>query len=164
MDESGRRVPLGFWLRPPGAMEESAFRDVCSRCGDCARACPAQAIRIDSSGEFGGGLPYIDADAKACVLCSGLDCMYTCSTNALIPTPLRDIDMGTAVWDAETCVRTRGESCTLCVDQCPLGSAAIEILGPQVRVIEGGCVGCGVCQYYCPTQPKSIWVVPKSAR
>lgn len=149
------------YLRPPGALAEADFADKCTLCNDCVKVCPVQAIKIDSTGEIAGGLPYIDADTTACVVCAGLYCMHECPTGALMPTSLRDIDMGTAEWNAESCVRSKGQNCTICVDQCPLGSAAIEILGPTVHVIQNGCIGCGVCQNYCPTQPKSIVVKPR---
>ncbi len=35
------------YLRPPGALPQPAFGDTCSRCGDCVKACPAQAIKLD---------------------------------------------------------------------------------------------------------------------
>jgi ferredoxin-type protein NapG len=72
--------------------------------------------------------------------------------------------MGTARWREETCVRTIGENCTICVDQCPMGTAALELNGNRVVVKEEGCTGCGVCQHYCPTTPKSIVVTPRDAR
>src|SRR5262249_32665814 len=90
--------------------------------------------------------------------------MHVCPTGALVPTPLADIDMGTAKWREITCVRSHGEDCTICVDRCPLGSAAIELLDGKIYVIEGGCIGCGVCEHACPTTPKSIVVIPKAAR
>jgi ferredoxin-type protein NapG len=159
-----RRVPLNIALRPPGALEECRFRDVCSRCGECVRVCPAQCIKIDSSGVRAQGAPYIDADEMPCVVCDGLQCMHVCPTGALVPTILAEIDMGTAQWHPDTCVRTaRGEDCTLCVDKCPVGSVAIELVDNQIVVKEQGCIGCGVCQYECPTSPKSIVVVPRSA-
>lgn len=153
-----------FWLRPPGALEERAFRETCSRCGACVSVCPAQCIKLDYSGVKGEGAPYIDANEMACVLCTGLDCMQTCPSGALLPTPVSDIDMGTAEWHDTTCVRPRGEDCRMCVDHCPVGAAAIELVENRVVVHEQGCTGCGVCQHECPTDPKSIVVVPKSTR
>lgn len=159
-----RSVPLRV-LRPPGALEESAFLSTCSRCGVCVSACPANAIKIDATAAIGGGAPYIDADVSACVVCSSLECMMYCPTGALVPTPMRLIDMGTAKWNPSTCLRPRGESCTVCIDECPIGELAIKLDATGgVRVIEDGCVGCGLCQNRCPTTPKSIVVEPKAAR
>jgi ferredoxin-type protein NapG len=157
------RAAPGVWLRPPGALPEQRFRDTCSKCGDCVNVCPAQCIKIDPNGSLGAGVPYIDIDTMPCVLCDGLLCMHNCPTGALVPTPIGEIDMGTAVWHRETCVRTRGEDCTICVDKCPIGSMAIELRDGDVHVIEAGCTGCGVCQHDCPTSPKSIAVVPRAS-
>ena len=152
------------WLRPPGALEGSNFTDVCSRCGECVKVCPAECIKIDPSGAIGNGAPYIEPNVMPCVMCEGLLCMHTCPTGALRPIPIQDIDMGTARWREETCVRSIGENCTICVDQCPMGTAALELNGNRVVVKEEGCSGCGVCQHYCPTTPKSIVVTPRDAR
>jgi ferredoxin len=102
-----RGMPENVWLRPPGALPEKRFTDSCSRCGNCVSACPVHAIKIDTSGKRGGGAPFIDADTSACAVCDGLACMQVCPTGALQPTVLADIDMGTAVWREETCLRSR---------------------------------------------------------
>lgn len=156
---AGRTVPLTF-LRPPGALAESDFLAKCSRCGNCVRACPAEAIRIVP--DVGSGAPYIDANLAPCVVCTTLECMLVCPTGALVPTPMKFIDMGTARWNSNTCLRPRGEDCRICVDECPIGEVAIRLDETgAVRVSDDGCVGCGVCQNRCPTGPKSIIVEPK---
>jgi ferredoxin-type protein NapG len=154
-----RRVALQVWLRPPGALPERDFLDTCSRCGDCVKVCPAQCIRIDSG--TAGGAPHIIVESMPCVVCDTLACMHACPTGALSPIPLHEIDMGTAMWNERSCVRTDGEECTTCIDQCPLGSAAIELREDRIHVIEQGCIGCGVCEYHCPTRPRSIIVSPR---
>jgi translation initiation factor RLI1 len=45
-----------------------------------------------------------------------------------------------------------------------VGTAALELLDNRIVVHEDHCTGCGVCQNKCPTDPKSIVVMPKSAR
>ena len=153
-----------YWLRPPGALAEQKFLDTCSRCGICAQVCPAQCIKIDTSGVKGSGAPYIVASEMACVVCDGLHCMQNCPSGALVFTPAADIDMGTAVWHESLCARTHGEDCRICVEQCPIGSVAIEIdAAGKVDVHVEGCIGCGVCEQQCPTTPRSITIRPRSA-
>lgn len=160
-----KKVPLQLWLRPPGALPEKKLAEVCSKCGDCVRVCPAEAIKIDATGGFGGGLPYIDADTSACVACEGLQCMSACPTGALLPTPLTQIKMGTAVWRAQHCTRhTRHDDCRQCVEICPLGETAIDLVFNDIQVKPLGCIGCGLCQLHCPTSPKAITVIPIAAR
>ena len=159
----GPAIPLPV-LRPPGALAEDKFLDTCSKCGTCVSVCPAHAIQIDDLGYNGKGFPYVDPEIQACVVCDSLACMKECPSGALGYLPRWLIDMGTAEWRVESCTRMHGDNCTICIDHCPLGSDAIELRGNDVHVKEHGCTGCGLCQYYCPTYPKSIVVVPKAQR
>src|SRR3954469_21069777 len=121
--------PEAHWVRPPGARAEQEFRETCSRCGDCVRVCPAQCIKIDETGYNGDGAPYIDIDTMPCVMCDGLLCMHNCPTGALLPLPREQMNIGLAVWQQHMCLRTSGQECTICVDRCPVGAAAIEVSG-----------------------------------
>lgn len=161
--EPVERLP-DHWLRPPGALDERAFRDTCSRCSACVNVCPAQCIKLDYNGLRGAGAPYIEPNAMPCVLCTGLMCMQSCPTHALVPTPLEEIRMGVAEWRESLCVRPHGRDCTICVDHCPVGEKAIALIDGKIVVKDPGCTGCGVCQHECPTTPKSIVVIPASER
>ncbi len=149
----------GRVLRPPGALKEELFTDRCLRSGECVAACPVQAIRPFQT-EDGrlSGLPFIDPAVQACVVCDGLHCMKVCPSGALSLVPRHSIAMGLAELRPDICVRTSGEECQICVDKCPIGRSAIEIpyFGARVEVKSDGCVGCGVCEQYCPTTPKAI--------
>jgi ferredoxin-type protein NapG len=152
----------GVWIRPPGALHpDKSFRDTCSRCRKCIEVCPADCIQIDPTGQRGNGAPFIHPEEMPCVLCDGLQCMHNCPTGALSPIPIGDIDMGTAFVNEMVCTRSKGDSCTRCVDTCPIGSVAIEVRDNKIHVIPEGCVGCGVCQYQCPTEPKAIIVLSR---
>lgn len=151
------------WLRPPGALPETEFLDRCYRCGNCVDVCPAHAIRATASDDPEiSGTPSIDPDVAPCKVCDELACMKVCPSGALklVETP-QEIRIGLAEVNLRTCVRTQGEECTICIDRCPIGEQAIA-LGPsgQVEVDPQGCVGCGVCQHYCPALPKAIRVTP----
>ncbi len=156
--------PLKILLRPPGALAGRDFLDTCSRCAVCVAVCPAHCIKIDTSGTVAGGFPYIVASESPCVVCDGLHCMQNCPSGALVFTPAADIDMGTAEWKEHLCVRSSGQECRICVDQCPMGEVAITLdEAGKVVVKEDGCIGCGVCEHQCPTVPKSIVVNPRGA-
>lgn len=160
-------------LRPPGALAESAFLAKCSQCGDCVQACPASCIVIDPT--LGQGRPVIVAQESPCVVCEDLSCMKVCPTGALeLVARVEEIDMGLAAVDHDRCLRRHGSQgktcgsesaevdsdCRLCVDQCPLGSAAIDIDEAGEVAVTPGCIGCGVCERVCPTEPSSIVVIP----
>jgi ferredoxin-type protein NapG len=150
------------WIRPPGALfPDKRFRDTCSRCRKCVEVCPAQCIQIDPTGRRGNGAPFISPEEMPCVVCDGLKCMHVCPTGALAPIPLSEINMGTALWNQTLCVRSKGQECTVCIDTCPIGEVAIDLRDGKVHVIEDGCIGCGVCQQQCPTEPKSIIVLTR---
>jgi len=151
------------FLRPPGAIEEGEFLDTCYRCGTCVETCPADAIKLRQvAGEAADGTPWIDADIGACAICDGLKCAHACPSGALQPLKhAYEIHMGLAVVSAGHCVRSKGEACTMCVDNCPIGTAAIRIVDRWApKVSAGACVGCGMCQLHCPTQPKAVVVEP----
>ena len=145
-------------LRPPGALPEAEFLEKCHRCGNCVKNCPANAIiPLESPRADLNNTPYIDPDDQPCVICDSLACMYVCPSGALQPVYAEDIRMGLAVFNAETCLRTKEITCTYCVDTCPIGDDAIHLTADGVvEVVDAGCTGCGVCQYACPTSPKSI--------
>jgi len=65
------------------------------------------------------------------------------------------------------------DPCDLCVLQCPIGSTALVLVpltdeagaptGRFTPEVRAGCVGCGVCEMICPTEPAAI-VVDARAR
>lgn len=149
-------------LRPPGAKDEDDFRATCSTCQNCVTTCPVQAIQYDP--DRADGVPFIIAEEQPCAMCDGLLCMYNCPSGAIQAIPIGLVDMGTAEWRPGRCVRSQGTECTMCVDRCPIGNRAIELIDGRIVVYPDGCTGCGVCEHDCPTSPKSIVVIPAAAR
>lgn len=154
----------GFYLRPPGALEEGRFLAACVRCGACAQACPYSAVKI-TGGEAGIGIgtPHIIARETPCYLCPDIPCAKACPSGALDRT-LNDVErirMGTAVIvDRENCLSIRGLRCEVCYRQCPLIDKAItieprhnertgshSIMEPVIH--RDKCVGCGICENAC---------------
>jgi ferredoxin-type protein NapG len=149
-------------LRPPGALPETAFLETCLRCGNCVDSCPADAIQPLQSGQSNlSGTPYIDPDDQPCVVCDSLECMQVCPSGALQKLSVHQIQIGLAEVNYDICLRSNGVDCRDCVDACPMGERAIRLDSEKrVEVVSSGCIGCGVCQYQCPTTPKSIFVQP----
>ncbi|MHC4443400.1 MAG: 4Fe-4S dicluster domain-containing protein [Planctomycetota bacterium] len=148
-------------LRPPGALPENEFQDTCYRCGNCVDVCPARAIRVLSSEDIDmSGTPYIDPDLSACVVCDELSCMSACPSGALVKLEdRRQISMGIARVDKKLCIRSAGQDCRICIEKCPMCSDAIGLSeAGAIEVKEAGCVGCGSCQFFCPTRGKAIMV------
>jgi ferredoxin-type protein NapG len=149
-------------LRPPGALAEAWFGSTCERSGKCVASCPVKAIRpLRSADPALDGTPSLVPSLQACVVCDDLSCMKACPTGALSFVPKEQIAIGVAIFDPHHCRRGVGEPCRECVDRCPLGASAIGLDARGRVEVRGGCVGCGVCEFYCPTSPRSITVVPR---
>lgn len=154
--------PVRNYMRPPGALKDEAqFIAACIGCGLCGEVCPPRCI-LFHKGEGGSAVdtPYILAADKACILCD--KCMQACPTEALRMMPKKDIDMGRAVIDRETCYPwiDRG-ICGACVSICPLGKQAIgyKHWNQYQPVVHDACVGCGLCVEVCPHPSLPIWIV-----
>jgi ferredoxin len=131
-------------IRPPGAVEERGFLARCIRCGECMKVCPNNALH---PALFEAGLeglwtpiliPRIGYCELSCVLCG-----QVCPTGAI-----RKID----------------EQARIGAQPIKLGLAAID----RGRCLPWGMsIPCIVCEEFCPTSPKAIWVeeteVPKRA-
>jgi ferredoxin-type protein NapF len=129
--------------RPPWALAEAAFRDVCTRCGDCVAACPEQILALARD-----GWPTRLLQAGECTWCG--DCERACGPRALnleqrpASTLLATIGPG--------CLTADGIVCQGCRDACP--ERALEFVPARVaapRLRPDRCSGCGACVPVCPT-------------
>jgi ferredoxin-type protein NapG len=151
-------------LRPPGMLHELLLVKHCIRCGKCVEECPADAI-FPLGAEWGqaAGTPAIDARKQPCVLCTGLRCTHVCPSGALLPTFVnRDVTMGTAIVDESRCLTHNGQACTACQEHCPMEGALTFDDAGKLHVAVDKCVGCGLCERFCPTEPTSIRVQPRA--
>lgn len=140
-------------MRPPGAV--TSFDDVCSRCNDCADACPEGIIAIAAD----DGRPYVDFERGACTFCAA--CAEVCPSGALDAEQLafrHHAQLTTA------CIALDGVLCSLCEDSCPVDALRFKpvIGGKRIPAIDAqACTGCGACQHMCPNQ--AIRSVPHPA-
>lgn len=147
-------------LRPPGAVfPDAEFAEKCIRCRRCVEVCPYQSIKT-AHGEWGlkMGTPYIVPREVPCYLC--MKCMPVCPTGALEPIKEKnEVKMGVAVINRQSCMAYNGILCRACYERCPIYREAVilkEELFPEV--VPEKCVGCGICENVCPTDPPSILV------
>lgn len=129
-------------IRPPGALDESDFLARCVRCGECMKVCPNNALHPSFSEAGLEGLwtpvlvPRIGYCEPSCVLCS-----QACPTGAIweitpkakawavgVSSESKPIHIGTAFYDRGRCL-------------------------PWAMAVD-----CIVCEEWCPTSPKAIYL------
>lgn len=152
-------IPL---FRPPGAIDEPSFLRRCTRCSECADACPHDAI-MPAPSRFGEAVdtPMIDPDRAPCYMCEDMPCIAACDEDVL--SILVTIQMGIARITEQTCLAHQGSFCSVCVEQCPVVGAIVVNEG-RPRVAEDHCTGCGVCRHVCPAPENAILIMPTFIR
>jgi len=148
--------------RPPGAVDERSFLGGCTRCGDCIRACPADAIVL-APPRFreAAGTPMIDPSVAPCIMCADTPCISACKPAVL----RRDqpLTMARASILKHACLAWNGSFCSVCSERCPV-QGAIAIDAGRPRILEERCTGCGVCAFVCPAPGSAIMVMPLQDR
>ncbi len=151
-------------LTPPGSLSFQNLATRCTGCQLCVSECPNQVLRPSSdimhlmqptmSYEHGYCRPE-------CTRCS-----QVCPAGAIQPIDKDEktsVQIGHAVWIKKNCVVLTDEvECGNCARHCPSG--AIEMVpldenneeSPMVPAInDAACIGCGACEYVCPSRPFS---------
>ena len=151
-------------LTPPGSRSFQHFADHCTGCQLCVSECPNDVLR-PSTDLMHFMLPSMSYEKGYCrPECTR--CSDVCPAGAI--KPLDDVEkssiqIGHAVWIKKNCVVLTDEvECGNCARHCPSG--AIEMVpldendeeSPMVPAInEAACIGCGACEYVCPSRPFS---------
>ncbi len=126
------------FVRPPGSLIEGDFLERCIRCGQCMKICPTNALQpaLLETGWEGIFTPVLSAQIGYCEHYCTL-CGQICPTGAI-----SKLDVKTKIGDPET-PPTR------------IGMAFFD---------RGRClpwafgITCIVCEEWCPTSPKAIWL------
>ena len=158
-------------LRPPGNVNEAAFKGGCIRCGSCSRVCPTGII--EPAVEWGDVAGFLAPRLKFsgpnyCLQDCNL-CGRVCPAGVIRPLALQEKNrqvIGVATIDHSACLLTVEAECGVCVPRCP--RAAIvdvflrETYQSAVKVLRERCNGCGACVGICP--PKAVKVETESRR
>ena len=151
-------------LTPPGSLSFQNLSTRCTGCQLCVSECPNQVLR-PSSDLMHLMLPLMSYEHGYCrPECTR--CSEVCPAGAIIKVDKAEkssVQIGHAVWIKKNCVVLTDEvECGNCARHCPSG--AIEMVpldpnneeSPMVPAInESACIGCGACEYVCPSRPFS---------
>ena len=155
-----REVPL----TPPGSVSVKHFYQHCSACQLCIAECPNNVLRPSSKADH-LMQPEMSFDKgfcrPECTRCSEL-----CPAGAIKPIGREgktQYHVGTAAVNRQLCIAEKKTSCGKCAQVCPSGAIQmvhIEDRGVEVPTVnEELCIGCGACEFYCPSRPVSAITV-----
>lgn len=151
-------------LVPFGARSIKDFYSKCTACQLCVSACPNGVLRpsTDLKHFMQPEMSYENGFCRPeCTKCSEV-----CPAGAILPvTPEEKAasHIGTAVVDYDLCIVNRDEvSCGNCSRHCPAEAIVMVHKDPSDKksplipsVIEDKCIGCGACEFLCPSRPLS---------
>ncbi len=150
-------------IRPPGAVPEQDFLNLCIHCGKCIKVCPTNGLQpcILESGVNGIWTPRLVPRIGGCEKnCNA--CGMVCPTSAIRNLSLEEksyAKIGTAVIDRFRCIAwEQDKPCLICDEACQYN--AINIFNETIHGITIGrpyvderiCTGCGICESRCPVK------------
>jgi ferredoxin len=162
----GRKPSL---LRPPGAVPPRLFGQLCIRCGNCVRACPAGIIEAQwETDPIGDWLtPHLSIKADYCREdCNA--CMQVCPSGAIQRANLDQKPqhpIGLAHVEMDRCLLALNQECrTMCLESCPYQAIHLHKWtwedDRRYPIIEAQkCPGCGSCKLAC-TPMDAIEILP----
>lgn len=170
-------------LTPPGSLSARNLQQHCTACQLCIAQCPngilspSQSFDSFMQPEMQYTKGYCRPECKVCA--------EVCPTDAIRPITIEEktaIQIGRAVWISKNCIPlTDGVTCGNCAVHCPTGAIQMvpkdkgytfdtesgrwldesgnpadlrtTLMIPVVN--EEKCIGCGSCEYHCPSRPFS---------
>lgn len=151
-------------LTPPGSLSYDNFSTRCTGCQLCVSECPNNVLR--PSGDLMHlMLPEMSYERGYCrPECTR--CSEVCPAGAIKPIDHEEkssIQIGHAVWIKKNCVVLTDEvECGNCARHCPSGAIEMVPLDPEddespmvPAINDAACIGCGACEYVCPSRPFS---------
>jgi ferredoxin len=155
-------------ITPPGSANVKRFNEHCTACHLCVSKCPSNVLQpaLFDYGLAGVLQPAMDFQHGYCNYHCTL-CTEICPSNALekiTAKEKRTLQVGYVHYIKENCVVvTDGTDCGACSEHCPTQAVSMQPYKGDLRIPvidQDLCVGCGGCEYICPTRPyRAIYVV-----
>jgi polyferredoxin/formate hydrogenlyase subunit 6/NADH:ubiquinone oxidoreductase subunit I len=166
------KIPDSRLIRPPGALPEKQFLELCQRCGQCMKVCPTNVINptLAEAGMAGFWTPRLIMTQGYCEYTCTL-CGSVCPTGAIAKISIKEkierpIKIGSAYIDRGRCLPWSGNApCIVCQEHCPTSPKAIYLETQVVSAADGKkikvqlpfvdlkrCIGCGICENRCPVR------------
>lgn len=155
-------------IAPPGAQGVKHFAQHCTGCQLCVSVCPNHVLR-PSDNLITLMQPVMSYERGFCrPECT--KCSEVCPSKAIHTVTKEDkssLQIGHAVWTRTNCIVIKdGVQCTSCFEHCPshaIGQILLDANNPdslKVPTVDvERCIGCGACEYLCPSRPfSSIYV------
>jgi len=155
----------GGLRRPPAAVSEDRFMDLCDGCGKCIEACAEETGVLVA--DRGGG-PVLDFEKGHCIFCA--DCIRACTRGALDRSMIDAVEEGEFrfPWrmeiSEEACMEFSGVTCRLCESACEERAIRFRPMPGHVTrawIETADCNGCGECLPRCPRG--AIAIIEKNA-
>ena len=151
-------------ITPPGSVSAKHFAQHCTACQLCVAKCPNGVLR-PSTDPLRLMQPELSFERGACRP-ECVECSTVCPTGAIKPITVdrkSSTMIGHAVWVKDNClILTDGVSCGNCARHCPAGAIMMvpsnpdDEASPMVPAVNTAmCIGCGTCEYVCPSRPFS---------
>lgn len=151
-------------LTPAGSQSAHNIKRHCTACQLCVTACPNGILRPSTSLET-LMKPLMSYERGYCRP-ECVQCSEVCPTGAIKKITKEEkssTQIGHAVWVREHCIPlTEAHECDNCQRHCPanaitmIHSVAGDEQSPKIPAInEALCIGCGACEYLCPSRPLS---------
>lgn len=149
---------------PFGSVSLRHFHQHCTRCQLCVSQCPNDVLRPSTSLDR-LMLPEMSYENGWCrPECT--KCSEVCPAGAILeitPEEKTTIHVGTASVDLDLCVVNRDNvNCGNCARHCSAGAIMMVRKNPDDEnslriptVLEDRCIGCGACEFLCPSRPYS---------
>jgi polyferredoxin len=155
-------------ITPPGSIDVNRFNDRCTACHLCVAKCPSNVLKPTflEYGLAGMLQPTMDFSHGYCNYHCTL-CTDICPADALEKITAKEkktLQVGHVHYIKENCVVvTEGTDCGACSEHCPTQAVSMKPYKGDLRIPQINqdlCVGCGGCEYICPTRPfRAIYVV-----